>query len=134
LIPRLSALSQSIAAASNPQSFFNETVEKLQKNPSPDAPPTNSPNPISYDAMVLSLLLKVAEDVKGKHQNQDMGKVLKEAIDVHVVELGKRQEDFEKNLETEEKERNKHITSDDIHDGFDSKVRFSFSLLYFPGC
>ena len=119
----MSTLSSSVVTSPNPKSFFNETVEKLKKNPSPDAPQTNAPNQVSYDSMVLSLLLKVAEDVKRKNQDGDWdGNTLKEAIDVHVVELGKRQEGLKKDLENEEKERKKHITSEDIHDGFDSKV------------
>ena len=73
--------------------------------------------------MVLSLLLKVAEDVKNKEPHEDVGKMLKEMVDVHIVEMGKRQEGFKTELAAEEKEQKKHITSEDMHDGFDSKVR-----------
>ena len=40
----------------------------------------------------------------------------------HVVLMGEHQARLRKDLEAEEAEQNKKITSDDIHEGFDSKV------------
>jgi cell division cycle protein 37 len=44
-------------------------------------------------------------------------------LEVHVKRLGETIEKDEKELEREEKEQKKHITSDDLHEGFENKVR-----------
>lgn len=124
LLPRLEAFSASLTAPGNdktPQAIFNETIDRLRKNPSKDAPPTNSPDQPTYDQMVLSLLLQVGDDAK-KGDEAEIGGKLKALLDGHIRELGKRTKDLQKELDTEEKEQKKHITSEDIHDGFDNKV------------
>lgn len=100
-------------------------MEKLQTHPSPDAPPTNAPGQPTYDAMVLSLLMQVSEEAKkaaaDKGQDVLVAKI-KEGLARHVVQLGEHTDKLKKDLAEEEKEQKKHITSEDIHEGFDSKV------------
>ena len=79
----------------------------------------------------MSLLLQVSEAAKkaaaGKGDDAVSDKV-KEGLGKHLVQLGQLTEKLRKDLAEEEKEQKKHITSEDMHDGFDSKV----DTLIFP--
>lgn len=82
--------------------------------------------------MVLSLLLQVSEEAKKAGSGKDeevVGNKMKEELQKHLKQLGEHNEQLRKDLETEEKEQKKHITSEDIHDGFDSKVGFPCNCL-----
>ena len=75
--------------------------------------------------MVLSLLLQVSEEAKkvADGRGEDVvGAKVKEGLEKHLQQLGEHTEKLGKDLAAEEKEQKKHITSEDMHDGFDSKV------------
>jgi cell division cycle protein 37 len=107
--------------------YFNTLVEQLVKNPSRDCPPGNDPSKReqTYDGMIGDLLRQVGEIAKkeGAGDEEKLGKVLARELEVHVKRLGETIEKDEKELEREEKEQKKHITSDDLHEGFENKVR-----------
>ncbi|KAF4577321.1 hsp90 co-chaperone Cdc37 [Pleurotus pulmonarius] len=112
----------------SPSVYFNNLVEQLEQNPSPDAPPTNAPGQPTYDAMMLSLLLQVskaARDTVGglaaAEKGEKVGKALRTELGKHLEMLKKTTGELKKDLEVELAEQKKHITSEDIHDGFDSK-------------
>lgn len=75
--------------------------------------------------MILSLLLQVSDEAKkagdGKG-DEVIGEKVKSGIKTHLEKLHEHTENLKKELVEEEAEQKKHITSDDIHDGFDSKV------------
>jgi cell division cycle protein 37 len=125
LQPRLQSISAAISTNPTPLTYLSNLVEQLQTNPSPDAPPTNAPGQPTYDAMVLSLLLQVSEAAKKEAKGKGevvVGEKVKEGLERHLVQLGEHTEQLGKDLEAELKEQKKHITSEDMHDGFDSKV------------
>jgi cell division cycle protein 37 len=96
----------------------------LRTNPSPEAPQTNAPKAVSYDEMVLRLLETVAKEAR-EQAGSDQGKLeklLEERLDFHVKKLSEVTSERRKESETLLKEKAKHITMDDLHDGFDSKV------------
>lgn len=114
--------------------YFNALVDQLQTNPSPDCPPGNDPTKIeqTYDGMLLSLLKMVGEKSKEKvkesgvmeaDKQERLTKELIAEMEVHVKQLGDTIENDKKDLATEEAEQKKHITMDDLHDGFESHVR-----------
>ena len=81
--------------------------------------------------MLLNLLSKVSGDAKEKvkedgapegEKKEKIGALLTEGMAYHVKNLGEMIEKDKKELESLLKEQKKHITSDDLHDGFDSKV------------
>ena len=114
--------------------YFNSLVEQLEKNPSRDCPPSNDPSKLeqTYDGMILSLLRQVAEDAKKKTKESGalesekegkLGKLLASGVAEHARRLKETIDKDAQNLAAEEKEQKKHITSEDLHDGFSSKVR-----------
>lgn len=125
-MPRLKSIQSDLSAPdATPLPYISNLVEKLQTSPSPDAPPTNAPGQPTYDAMVLSLLMQVSEEAKKQagDKGQDvLVEKIKEGLQKHIVGLGEHSEKLKKDLAEEEKEQKKHITSEDIHEGFDSKV------------
>ena len=100
LLPRLQEIAKSISPDTNdnPQATFNQVAEKLKVNPSPDAPPSpTGAQTVTYDAMVLSLLLKVGEEAKKRAgEGGDAGSRLKGLLDEHIVELDKQTQEKEK--------------------------------------
>jgi hypothetical protein len=111
--------------------FYNQTVGKLQANPSDAKPQTGNPKQKTYDEMVLEDLLKAAEKVKsqkGKDAEAEIGERLKAEIDDHVKIRQKKNEQCQQELEKEENEQKKHITSDDLKEGFASKVRTIYGI------
>lgn len=81
--------------------------------------------------MVLSLLKMVSEkakdkvkqaDVVGAEKDARLAKELAVEVVTHVQQLGDTIDKNQKELDEELKEQKKHITSDDLHEGFDSKV------------
>jgi cell division cycle protein 37 len=81
--------------------------------------------------MILRLLETIANEAreKGGSDESKLEKLLEERLEFHVKKLGDVTEERRKEREALVKERAKHITMDDIHDGFDSKVTCSFSLI-----
>lgn len=127
LEPRLKQIADDVAAQG--PTYFSSLAERFRAQPSPEAPPTNAPDQKTYDEMLLALMLRVWEEVKetgvGKDDPQ-LGDKLAEGLRTHLVRMGEHQEKLKKELAQEEEEQHKKITSDDIHDGFDSRVSLSF--------
>lgn len=110
-------------------STFSNLVQQLRTSPSPDKPNTGAPNQPTYDIMLLHLLEQVtkeATEVKGpKIEGGDEEKMvarLEERLRHHNGLLDARTKECEVELEKEEKESKAKITSEGIHDGFDSGV------------
>lgn len=99
-------------------------MERLRTSPSPDAPKTNAPKQISYDEMILRLLETIANEARetaGSDQGK-LEKVLEERLEFHVNKLSDVTEERRKDKDALLREKSKHITMDDIHEGFESKV------------
>ncbi|KAJ3881749.1 Cdc37 N terminal kinase binding-domain-containing protein [Lentinula edodes] len=125
---RLSSTSES----TSPTVYFNSLYEQLGKNPSKYCPPGNDPNKLehTYDGMLLSLLQQVSTQAKDKikdasvlesEKDEKLTKALVDGMKFHVDQLGNTIQKDEAELAAELKEQKKHITSDDLHDGFSSK-------------
>ena len=80
--------------------------------------------------MIESLLLKVHQEVKEKgilpSETDKLGPALVKQLDFHIEQLTKRTGQAQKQLEEEKEEQTRKITSDDIHEGFSSKVESTF--------
>lgn len=102
--------------------YFSSLVEQLKTNPSSDAPGNGD---LTYDQMILSLLLQVWEEAKEKGVEKDdlhLDEALVSGIKVHIAKLIQQDKENKIELENEEKEAQKKITSESIHDGWDSKA------------
>ncbi|KZV90310.1 hypothetical protein EXIGLDRAFT_649423 [Exidia glandulosa HHB12029] len=103
--------------------FFSALVERLKTNPSPDKPATTSPNQPTYDAMLEASLIKIFGDLKEKgvdKSDSNFSDKLVKAIREHIDEFKAHHDHIQQELETELAEQKKKITSDDIHEGFES--------------
>ncbi|KAA1469909.1 hypothetical protein DENSPDRAFT_835596 [Dentipellis sp. KUC8613] len=127
LLARLLALQAALADAGDASApaRFSAEVERLRTAPSPDAPPTNAPTPVPYDEMVLKLLEAVAAEARGKagddKDGAKLGALLADGVKFHVGKLGEVTEERRREMEELLKEKAKHITSEDLHEGFESK-------------
>jgi cell division cycle protein 37 len=131
LLSRLRAFQPQLAQSGS--SRFSSEVERLRTNPSPEAPRTNAPRPVPYDEMVLRLLETIAKEAReraGSDQDK-LQALLEEQLDFHVKKLSDVTEERRKEMEALLKEKAKHITMEDIHDGFESKVDAAFILFFF---
>ncbi|CAE6405065.1 unnamed protein product [Rhizoctonia solani] len=102
---------------------FSAITEQLKVNPSPDKPPGNAPNQPTYDMMLHELMLQVWNGVKeGGATPEDPNLTDKLVAGLRDALEKQHQDDLQsqKDLEAEINERNKHITSDDLRDGFNS--------------
>lgn len=136
-MPRIKDISKDLASPPSSVSspvYFNSLVEQLKTNPSKDCPPGNDPSKLehTYDGMLLSLLQMVGSKAKDAVKDAGVGEAEKEErlakelgkeMGFHVNNLAETIEKDTKELEKEEAEQKKHITMDDLHDGFSSKVR-----------
>ena len=125
LLPRLRTITEEVHGAADGPAQFSNIVEQLKMNPSPAAPDTNATKKITYDEMILALLLQVYDDAKQKgvdKNDERLREVLIANLKGHIVKLGEQQEKLKKDLEREEDEKSKKITSESIHDGFESHV------------
>ncbi|KAG5652897.1 hypothetical protein H0H81_003261 [Sphagnurus paluster] len=135
LLPRIQEIASKLAdpSPSTPHTaYFNALVERLEKNPSRDCPPGNNPDKLeqTYDGMLLSLVKKVGEESRHKvkeagtleaERDAKIATLLASQMKEHVARLTETIKKDSAELEKEEKEQKKHITSDDLHDGFESK-------------
>lgn len=142
LLPRIEEIYSNLTNQSSSVSataYFNSLVEQLQAKPSRDCPPGNDPTKLeqTYDGMVLSLLKMVGDmakekvkqaDVLGAEKETRLAKELGVEVATHVQQLGDTIVKDQKELDGEVDEQKRHITSDDLHEGFDSKVS---RFLYF---
>ena len=126
LLPRLDEIIKNVN--SDGTSFFERRVSELQAkkgDPKVARPQTNRPDQPSYDDMILALLTTVADEVKEKHKGDikdptERAKHLETTLKEHRRQLNERTEQCGKDIAKEEAEAKKHITSDDIHDGWSS--------------
>lgn len=139
LLPRITEIASTLANPAPPippTAYFNSYVERLEKNPSRECPPGNNPDKPeqTYDGMLLALLRKVGDDARtkvkeantlGSERDEKVAKYLASAMTEHVTKLGETIDTDKAKLAEEEKEQKKHITSEDLHDGFENKVRLS---------
>ncbi|PCH39987.1 hypothetical protein WOLCODRAFT_136594 [Wolfiporia cocos MD-104 SS10] len=119
--PRLQTITEEVA--SKGPGHFSVLVERFQTAPSPEAPPTNAPGQKTYDEMLLALMLKVYDDTKKKGVEKGdpkLGEALLEGLKTHIVQMSEHQKGLKKELEQLEEETKRKITSDDIHEGFES--------------
>ncbi|KAF8501054.1 Cdc37 N terminal kinase binding-domain-containing protein [Russula emetica] len=120
LLTRLRAFQRELAQSG--KSRFSSEVERLRTSPSPDAPKTNAPKQISYDEMILRLLEMIAKEARETAGSDEgkLEKLLEERLESHVEKLNDVTEERRKEKDALLKEKAKHITMDDLHDGFDS--------------
>ncbi|KAF4617732.1 hypothetical protein D9613_006127 [Agrocybe pediades] len=132
LLPRITEIAENLKSPKNelpPHVYFQSLIEKITRNPSRDCPPGNDPNKLehTYDGMLLSLLRMVAEKCServkdaGDDKDEKLAKELAAEMDLHVKQLTETIEKDQKEMEAEEREQKKHITSEDLHEGFESK-------------
>ena len=136
LLPKITDISNTL---SDPNSsipatkYWSNLVEQLEKNPSRDCPPGNDPSKLeqTYDGMLLHLFQRVTQDAKEKlnklnlmesEKEERLGKILAEEMAMHVVKLGETIQRDEKECEHEKAEQKKKITTEDIHEGWETKV------------
>ena len=103
--------------------FFSATVERLEKQPSPERPP--APLEGTYDGMLLSLLRRTADDVRTlgiPSGDPKLDEGLVESLDGHLKRMPEFLEKAKEDLALEEIEQKKKITSEDIRPGFSSTV------------
>ncbi|KAI0031079.1 Cdc37 N terminal kinase binding-domain-containing protein [Vararia minispora EC-137] len=129
LLARLRAFLSSLSSPSPsvpvpvPKRFSNE-VERLRANPSPEAPPSNAAQPVSYDEMVLRLLEAVGREAAGDApgpENEKLGERLVERLKGHIEKLSGVIEASKKEKAELEAEKKKHITMEDMKEGWESK-------------
>ncbi|KAJ6477349.1 Cdc37 N terminal kinase binding-domain-containing protein [Mycena vitilis] len=132
LYPRIQSIQVALESSDSDKPrtvYFNSLVEQLEKNPSKECPPGNDPDQLeqTYDGMLLSLLRQVGDgaNVKVKEagvsddqREEKLEKALAEGMKEHVVRLKETIDNDGKTLEEELAEQKKHITSEDMHDGF----------------
>ncbi|TDL17727.1 hypothetical protein BD410DRAFT_794026 [Rickenella mellea] len=125
LLPRLRTITEDVHAAPDGPQYFSQLVERLQKEPSPEAPAKpQGGQSITYDDMILSLLRQITAEAKEKgveNNNERLREALIAGLKGHVAKLGEHQETIKKELADEEAEKHKKITSDDMKDGWDNK-------------
>lgn len=129
LEPRLRTIVDEVAAQGPPR--FSALTEQFRTSPSPDKPPTNAPEQKTYDEMLLSLMLQVWEDVKKTGVEGDdpkLGDALVAGLHKHIRQLGEHQEKLKEEFKQLDEEGQKKITSDDIHEGFESHVSMHATL------
>jgi cell division cycle protein 37 len=136
LLPRIKEIADKLASPSDSTPatvYFNGLIDKLQNNPSRDCPSGNDPKKLeqTYDGMLLSLLKMVVEKAKERaneagvlesEKDDRLEKELKAEMLVHVRQLGGTIEKDQNELDLELAEKNKKITTEDLHEGFESKV------------
>lgn len=104
--------------------FVSRTVAELRvKVPDFEGKTFKDGEQPSQDHMILSLLNQVVEAVEkdGKGPEGRGDRIVKE-LEEHKRRLVDRQVEVDKEREAEEKEQKKHITTDDIHIGFETKT------------
>ncbi|KAF8516820.1 hsp90-like protein [Hysterangium stoloniferum] len=105
------------------RSAYNAALERLKTEPSSDKPPTGADNQPTYDQMIESVLLIIRDEVKSQDVEDgiNMDEALVAAFQAHFDQLQEAGVRFEAELEQEEREQQKKITSEDLYEGWDSK-------------
>ena len=92
LKPRIQKITEEVEAQGAPH--FSALVEQFKTNPSPEKPPTNSPDQKTYDEMLLNLMLQVWEEAKKKGVEKDDPKLLDTLVaglKEHLVKMDEHQ-------------------------------------------
>lgn len=121
LNPRIEKIISEVQAEGKER--FSSITEQLKVNPSSDKPPGDAPNQPTYDMMLHELMLQVWNGVKESGTTPEDPNLSDKLIAGLRDALKKQHEDDvqnQKDLETELKEQKKHITSEDVRDGFDA--------------
>ncbi|CAL1712727.1 unnamed protein product [Somion occarium] len=121
LEPRIKQITAAVEAQG--PTYFSQLVDRYRNNPSPEAPPTNAPGQKTYDEMLLSLLLQVWDDAKKDGADKDdprLREKLGKGLQRHVTMMAEHQARLKSDLAKEEAEQKKKITSEDMHDAWDS--------------
>ncbi|PTB67322.1 hypothetical protein BBK36DRAFT_1134975 [Trichoderma citrinoviride] len=132
LLGRIEALLNSLktgaseAETGNQAEIAFKAVISTAGNPQDDQPPPrpegvfNDDQPLpTYSKMLMQLLDQVNKTLDEKKPD-DRYKAMMEELQVHIDKIKELQEEQAKELEKLEKEDSKKITSDSIHDGFNS--------------
>ena len=84
--------------------------------------------------MIESLLTKISGEAKDKGitGGDELGPTLLTQLRSHIDQLSKRNEEAKKSLEFEKKEQAKHITTDDLREGWSNTVCRSRSSTFRP--
>lgn len=106
--------------------YFERRVSELaaiKDRPDAPKPATGNPNQPSYDNMLHALMTTVADEVKKAKPStvsdkSERSKALEETLKTHRRQLTERTEQCKMDIEYEEAEAKKHITSEDIHEGW----------------
>ncbi|OCF37724.1 cell division cycle protein 37 [Kwoniella heveanensis BCC8398] len=101
---------------------YRAVQRRLKEQPSDEKPNTGSANQPTYDMMMGQLLSDVwAEGMTLPDNKKDsLAVALEERLMWHIKELDKRSEEVKKEIEKEEAEQSKKITSEGIHEGWSS--------------
>ncbi|KAN0139805.1 Cdc37 N terminal kinase binding domain containing protein [Lactarius tabidus] len=121
LLTRLRAIQPKLVQLGS--SYLSSEVDRLRTNPSPEAPPTSAAKPVPYDEMIMSLLQTIAKEAQEQAESDKgkLDKVLEERLEFHLDKLGGFTEERRNERDALLKEKSKHITMDDLHEGFESK-------------
>ncbi|RXK42175.1 cell division cycle protein 37 [Tremella mesenterica] len=119
LRPRIQAIL--VGTSEKGVDHFRAVQRRMQEQPSPEKPPTDAPNQPTYDQMLGQLLgdvfLEAAYIADGAVIEDD---ALVSRLSWHLELLDRRDVEAKKEMEEEEQEQKKRITSEDIHEGWDS--------------
>lgn len=96
---------------------LRQTASKLST--SHQVQPTSSDVQPTIDQMIFNLISQVLTKIKNDNSSQDEDSAAEEQLKFHLKRLSDREEQRKVELQREEAEAKKHITSEDIHDGFD---------------
>ncbi|GAA6064567.1 hypothetical protein JCM10212_005629 [Sporobolomyces blumeae] len=134
LISRIDHLASSAESAESASRFVQNEIERL-KHALPYAyedKKFQSGEQPSEDHMIVSLLSQVVKSVRddedkagarvGADDDKKRSERIVKALEWHRKRLEDRQREIEKEKKEIELEQKKYITSDDIHDGWDSKT------------
>lgn len=110
--------------------YFSQVVEKMKANPTDQRPPQSGENDPTYDEMLLILFGRVSEKIKSGNVGQGdgdgvLGEKVADLLKEHVEGLKADIANKKKEIAEEELEKSKKITSEDMRDGWDSKVSHS---------
>lgn len=99
-------------------SDLTRTIDDLRvKGKESNAPRPSSSSGPSFDEMMAALLMQVQDEIRKGNQDEASDNMLKKLRE-HRVKLQSHQDQCEKDLAAEEKDAKKHITTEDLKEGF----------------
>ncbi|ODN96495.1 cell division cycle protein 37 [Cryptococcus wingfieldii CBS 7118] len=120
LRPRIEAIITGLSA--NGFDHYRAVQHRIKEAPSDEKPQTGAPNQPTYDMMLGQLLEDWATGEIPQGKKEALKEVLEERLKWNVDELVRRDAEVKKEIEKEEAEMRKKITSDDIHEGWDKST------------